>query len=426
MQERVVTYAKEFGLEGLNPPERSPNTRKVLAIAERARDRGVLDRFRDVAMNAYWRDGRDLGDLDTLIELAGRVGLTADDVRAAIVDPELLARLDRARQAAEDRGVTGIPTFFIGPYRVVGCQPYEVLAEAVAAAALIPGEGSGVTSPALRVFSSSDLACEALADELTASIRARPAQVLALPTGRSPLPLYRALVLRHRQGALDLGRVHTFNLDEFVGLGAQHPSSYRAYMERHLFSQVNLAPERIHFLDGAAPDLDAECARYDAELAAAGGLDLAILGVGENGHLAFNEPGATLHARTHRTKIARATREANAMLFGGEVADVPLEALTLGLAPILQARKIAVLAFGPSKRAAVAAMQSGVVDPRVPATLLQLHRDVDRVRRSSGRGGALSSGAHSRSAGQPGGNVGQPGKPKRTTRQPGQRSSRSR
>lgn len=131
MRERVINYAAEFGLTDWKLPEVTVNTRKVLALAERARDRGTLDEFRDAAMNAHWREGKTLTDLATLEELGAKAGLTAEEVRRAIEDPELLGRVDRAREKAESMGVTGIPTFFIGPYRVVGCQPYEVLAEVI-------------------------------------------------------------------------------------------------------------------------------------------------------------------------------------------------------------------------------------------------------------------------------------------------------
>lgn len=229
----------------------------------------------------------------------------------------------------------------------------------------------------LRVFDTEQQAATACAALIAGEVRARPALVLGLPTGRTPLNVYRELVALSARGALDLSRASTFNLDEFHGLPPEDAGSFRAYMERHLFQHVGLAPERIHFLDGSAPDAEAECARYEAELAEAGGLDLVLLGIGANGHIAFNEPGDSLLAPCHRVKLGRETRRANAALFGDDPARVPLEALTLGMAAILQARRVLLLAFGESKAEAVAAMVRGPVTTRCPASFLQLHGDVE-------------------------------------------------
>ncbi|MDY7227278.1 glucosamine-6-phosphate deaminase [Hyalangium rubrum] len=228
----------------------------------------------------------------------------------------------------------------------------------------------------VRVFASEQEAAAACAAHLAAAVRARPELVLGLPTGRSPLNVYRELVVLRARGELDLSRTTTFNLDEFLGLPPEDPSSFRSYMERHLFAQVNLGPERIHFLDGSAPDAEAECVRYDAAIAAAGGLDLLMLGIGPNGHVAFNEPGEGLVSKSHRALLSRETRQALAPLFGDEASRVPMAALTLGMAALLHAKQVLVLAFGASKAAAVTAMVHGPVTPRCPASFLQLHRDV--------------------------------------------------
>ena len=134
-------------------------------------------------------------------------------------------------------------------------------------------------------------------------------------------------------------------------------------MERHLFQHVNLAPERIHFFDGSAERAERECARYDVQLAAAGGLDLLLLGIGPNGHVAFIEPGESLQAGSHRARLSRESRQAVASLFGDDVWKVPLAALTLGMAALLQARRVIVLAFGVNKAAAVTAMVRGPITP---------------------------------------------------------------
>lgn len=229
----------------------------------------------------------------------------------------------------------------------------------------------------LRVFNTEQEAATACATRVAEAVRAQPSLVLGLPTGRTPLNVYRELVALSARGALDVSRASTFNLDEFFGIPPEDAGSFRSYMERHFFQHVNLAPERIHFLDGSAPDADAECARYDAQLEAAGGLDLVLLGIGGNGHIAFNEPGDSLLAPCHRVKLGRETRQANAALFGDDATRVPPEALTLGMGAILQARRAVLLAFGEAKAAAVAAMVQGPVTPRCPASFLQLHRDVE-------------------------------------------------
>ncbi len=228
----------------------------------------------------------------------------------------------------------------------------------------------------VRVFSSEHEAATQCAAHIAATVRARPELVLGLPTGRSPLQVYRELVALHARGELDLARATTFNLDEFLGLSAEDPGSFRAYMQRHFIQHVNLAPERIHGLDGTAADAEAECARYDAEVAKAGGLDLVMLGIGPNGHVAFNEPGEALVARSHRVLLSRETRMGLVGLFEDESVRVPMAALTLGMAALLQARQVLLLAFGASKAAAVTAMVHGPITPRCPASFLQLHRDV--------------------------------------------------
>jgi glucosamine-6-phosphate deaminase len=227
-----------------------------------------------------------------------------------------------------------------------------------------------------RVFASEQEAAAACAAHIAAEVRARPDMVLGLPTGRSPINFYRELVALHTRGGLDLSRATTFNLDEFLGLSPDDPTSFRAYMERHLFRHVNLASERIHFFDGSAPDAESECTRYDVAVAAAGGLDLVVLGIGPNGHIAFNEPGESLRATSHRVLLSRETRQTLAPLVGDDASRVPMAALTLGMAPLIQARQVHLLAFGASKAAPVTAMVHGPISPRCPASFLQLHTNV--------------------------------------------------
>jgi glucosamine-6-phosphate deaminase len=239
----------------------------------------------------------------------------------------------------------------------------------------------------VRVFTSESEAAAACATLVSNAVREKPSLVLGLPTGRTPLNVYREMVALHQRGQLDFSQVTTFNLDEFLGLPPDDPGSFRAYMERHLFQHVNLSAERIHFLDGSAERAERECARYDAQLAAAGGMDLLLLGIGPNGHVAFNEPDESLQALSHRARLSRETRQAVASFFGDDVSKVPLAALTLGMSALLQARRVILLAFGVGKAAAVTAMARGPITPRWPASVLQLHGNVEVwVDADAGRG----------------------------------------
>jgi glucosamine-6-phosphate deaminase len=226
----------------------------------------------------------------------------------------------------------------------------------------------------VRVFGTADALARALALDIGQRLADEPALVLGLPTGRTPIPLYREIVRLHRAGRADFRRAATFNLDEFLGLAPSDRRSYRAFMQRHLFDHVNLAPRRIHFLNGAASDVAGECRRYEGAIERAGGIDLQILGLGLNGHIGFNEPARALVARTHRTRLKAATRRANARLFDNRAAAVPREALSMGMATILHARRIVLLATGASKARSVQRMIEGPVTPRLPGSFLQLHR----------------------------------------------------
>ena len=198
--------------------------------------------------------------------------------------------------------------------------------------------------------------------------------VLGLPTGRTPIPLYRELVRLHRARRADFARATTFNLDEFLGLAPNDPHSYRTFMRRHLFDHVNLSQRRIQFLNGAARDVGRECERYERAIARAGGIDHQILGLGTNGHIGFNEPAPALVARTHCTRLKPPTRRANARLFDNRASAVPREALSMGMATILQARRIVLVATGATKARCVQRMLEGPVTPRLPGSFLQLHR----------------------------------------------------
>ena len=230
-------------------------------------------------------------------------------------------------------------------------------------------------SPRVTIYRDDRAAARALAKRLAIEIAANPRIVLGLPTGRTPIALYDELA----KLKTDFSQVTTFNLDEFLGIPPSHPGSFRQFMEQHLFRKVNLNPDRIHFLDGSAQDPDAECVRYERAIEAAGGLDLQVIGIGTNGHIGFNEPGPELQPRTHRVALLPETRRSNAPLFGGDPSQVPSEALSMGMATILQARRIVLLATGRSKATCVERLLNGPVTPGLPASFLQLHRDVDVI-----------------------------------------------
>ncbi len=205
-------------------------------------------------------------------------------------------------------------------------------------------------------------------------LRRKPDAVLALPTGRTPRPLYAELVRMHREEGLSFARATTFNLDEFVGLAADHPASFRHYMEQALFAEVDLSTQRIHIPDGLAADIPASCAAYEAAIAAAGGLDLALLGLGADGHIAFNEPTSSLGSRTRLKTISEGTRAASQAPFGAE--PVPHHVVTMGIATILSARRCVLLATGERKAAALAKTVEGPLAALVPSSALQLHPHV--------------------------------------------------
>jgi len=228
----------------------------------------------------------------------------------------------------------------------------------------------------ISTYSTADRAARASATRVLECLRTHPSLVLGLPTGLTPVPLYRALVRAHQLGRADFSQATTFNLDEFLGLGRGDAGSYRTFMDTHLFAHVNLPPRRAHVLDGRAKDWRAEVKAYDARIQRVGGLDLVILGHRRNGHLGFNEPGPTLAARTHRVRLRTATRRANAGLFEGDWRRVPTHALSMGIGTILGAREIILLATGQTKARIVARALHGPITTRVPASLLQAHPNV--------------------------------------------------
>ncbi len=219
-------------------------------------------------------------------------------------------------------------------------------------------------------------AAVAVAADIAAIIRERNragrAAVLGLATGSTPLPLYRELVRLHREENLSFAHVVTFNLDEYEGLPADHPQSYRHYMEQNLFSQVDIPRASTHVPDGMTGDPAAACGAFEKAIADAGGLDLQVLGIGRTGHIGFNEPPSAKDTRTRRVALDDVTRKDNSVFFG-DVASVPRAALTMGVATILEARRIELLAFGSGKAGIVRRARNESPNAGCPATWLQLH-----------------------------------------------------
>ncbi|MEZ0578322.1 glucosamine-6-phosphate deaminase [Nocardioides sp. MH1] len=214
------------------------------------------------------------------------------------------------------------------------------------------------------------------ADTIEAVVAARPSAVLGLATGSTPLLTYAELVRRHEHGsAPSYAQVRCFNLDEYVGLPPGHPQSYRATIARELTDALGIAPDRVHGPDPEEAGLPTAGERYEAAIAAAGGIDLQVLGIGTDGHLAFNEPGSSLASLTRIKTLTERTRQDNARFFGS-LDDVPRHVLTQGLGTILRARHLLLLATGAAKAAALAAAVEGPLAASSPASVLQLHPHV--------------------------------------------------
>jgi len=209
-------------------------------------------------------------------------------------------------------------------------------------------------------------------------INVKPNAVLGLATGSTPLGLYQVLVRMHQKDGLDFGQVTTFNLDEYVGLPDSHPQSYHYFMRENLFKHINIPEQNTYVPSGSTDDYEAFCAWYEQRIVDCGGIDLQILGIGTDGHIAFNEPTSSLGSRTRIKTLAKQTIDDNARFFDS-ADDVPVYAVTMGVGTIMEARKIVLLANGRSKAAAVAAAIEGPVTSLITASALQLHQDATVV-----------------------------------------------
>lgn len=216
------------------------------------------------------------------------------------------------------------------------------------------------------------------ADILAAQVVLKPDCVLGLATGSSPVGLYQRLIEKYQDGELDFSRVISINLDEYKGLGPEHPQSYHRFMDSNLFDHINIDKDCTFVPDGLEEDSEKACRDYDHLIEETGGIDLQLLGLGNNGHIGFNEPGDAFLCGTHCVELAQSTIEANQRFFASEEA-VPRYAYTMGIRGIMQAKKILLIVSGRAKAQALKDALYGPVTPKVPASILQLHSDVTVV-----------------------------------------------
>lgn len=225
----------------------------------------------------------------------------------------------------------------------------------------------------VEVFDDYERMSRRAAEIVIRQIHRKPNSVIGFATGSTPLGLYRQLIDHHQTRGLDFSKVTTFNLDEYVGLPPEHDQSYHYYMWENLFDHVNVNPSHVHIPHGMADDIDHFCQWYEQQIEAAGGIDLQILGIGANGHLAFNEPGSSLGSRTRIKTLTEKTVRDNARFFD-DSDEVPEYAITMGIGTIMEAKKLLLVASGERKAKAIKRTLEGPVTAMCPATIVQLHR----------------------------------------------------
>ena len=227
----------------------------------------------------------------------------------------------------------------------------------------------------LRVVNSYEELSKVAASEFSKVIKEKPNAILGLATGGSPIGMYKELIKMYENKELDFSKITTVNLDEYIGLNPEHSQSYRYFMNDNLFNHINIDVANTFVPNGLAKDLEVECKEYDKRIIELGGIDIQLLGVGNNGHIAFNEPDEQLSAGTHVISLTENTIEANARFFDN-INDVPRKAITMGVGGIMKAKKIILIASGASKAEAIKGLFSGKITTENPASMLQMHRDV--------------------------------------------------
>ncbi|MEG0019089.1 MAG: glucosamine-6-phosphate deaminase [Oscillospiraceae bacterium] len=227
---------------------------------------------------------------------------------------------------------------------------------------------------------------------IAAQLILKPDSVLGLATGSSPVGLYKELIYKNTVGVVDFSQAKTVNLDEYIGLSQSHEQSYFYFMHDNLFNHINAREENINLPNGCAEDMDKECLRYDKLIDDLGGIDMQLLGIGNNGHIAFNEPSDHFTKGTNLVHLTDNTIQANARFFEGDMSKVPTMAISMGIKSIMQARKILIVISGSSKAQTLYDAFFGDITPQVPASILQLHPDVTVVADMEALSVALSKG----------------------------------
>ena len=213
------------------------------------------------------------------------------------------------------------------------------------------------------------------AQMILSQVTLKPNSVLGLATGSTPIGMYENLVKLNKNGDIDFSEVRTFNLDEYYKLPKESDQSYHYFMYKNLFDHININPENIHIPNGMIDDVDAECERYDELIKEAGGVDIQVLGIGNNAHIGFNEPTINFEKGTHLVELEESTIEANSRFFDN-IEDVPKKAITMGVGSIFKSKKIMLIATGENKAEAIYNTVYGKVVPEVPASILQFHSDI--------------------------------------------------
>lgn len=221
-----------------------------------------------------------------------------------------------------------------------------------------------------------EIASRRAAEVIKEQLLRKRASVLGLATGGTVVGLYGELIKMYKAGEISFKKVSSFNLDEYVGLAPDNPNSYHTFMAENFFSKIDIDRSNTHIPNGRAENIRAYCTQYENKIRQFGGIDLQLLGIGADGHIGFNEPGSSIGSRTRIKTLTEKTRSDNARFFGGDIEKVPVHAITMGIATILDAREIVLLAFGEGKAEAVAKMAEGGISSMFPASALQLHPNV--------------------------------------------------
>jgi glucosamine-6-phosphate deaminase len=231
----------------------------------------------------------------------------------------------------------------------------------------------------INIFGSKEKASKYVAMEVIKLVKRKKGAVLGLATGKTMIPLYKELVRLSKKMKVSFGRVRTFNLDEYYGVSSGDKKSMRYFMDKHFFNKIDIKDKNIHFLSGEVKDWSGECGRYEREIKKSGGIDFMILGIGRNGHIAFNEPGSGGKSKTRRVRLRRQTKKINKVKYG--------YALSIGVGTIMKSKKIILLAFGKEKREPVERALNDKIGASVPASFLRLHRNAEFVvdKNSSGK-----------------------------------------